>query len=314
MYMWQFTYAALQRTAVNLVAVELANGVGGVLVGVHLDKSKATVTLEASLGDVAKVLEERDKVVLSGVGSQVSDVASGLPGRSLLNDHLVGVGTLGGEAVVAEGSGRGHAHLSHGLLLRVRGLALLVGPVTADGARTEPLAVHVGERLFGIATVAEGDEAITTRATSLHVPHNAGLGNGAKGREGLEKDLIVDLVGEVTDEDVEVVRGVLLGDSVGLVSPVDADFLLVDAAAVESLHCAFGGTGVVVFNEAVVVALGLELRGIVSGKKVLCNGLTGSCSETVVWRWIERAVRKQKAERRRASTCDFSWASQVKRS
>ena len=62
------TYAALQRTAVNLVAVELADGVGGVLVGVHLDEGKATVRLEASLGDISEVLEQRDEVVLGGVG------------------------------------------------------------------------------------------------------------------------------------------------------------------------------------------------------------------------------------------------------
>jgi hypothetical protein len=174
-------------------------------VGVHFDESKATIRLEASLGDVSEVLEQRNKVVLSGVRGQVADVASGLPRGSLLDNHLVGVSTLGGEAVVAEGSGRGHAHLGHGLLLGVRRLALLVGPVAANGARTEPLAVHVGKSLLGVATITERDEAVATRATSLHVPHDAGLGDGAKGGEGLKENLIVDLVGEIADEDVEVV-------------------------------------------------------------------------------------------------------------
>jgi hypothetical protein len=259
------TYAALQRAAINLVTVELADGVRGVLVGVHLDESEATVRLEASLGDVSEVLEERDKVILSGVRGQVAHVAGGLPCGSLLDDHLVGVGALGGEAVVTKGSGRGHAHLGHGLLLRVRRLALLVGPVAADGARTKPLTIHVGESLLSITTVTESDKAIATRTTSLHVPHDAGLGNGAKGRESLKKNLIVDFVREITNKDVEVVRGVLLGDSVRLVRPVHADLLLVDATAIESCHCALCGTGVVVFNETVVVALGLELR---EGKKL----------------------------------------------
>jgi hypothetical protein len=247
------TYAALQRAAINLVTVELADGVRGVLVGVHLDESEATVRLEASLGDVSEVLEERDKVILSGVRGQVAHVAGGLPCGSLLDDHLVGVGALG------------HAHLGHGLLLRVRRLALLVGPVAADGARTKPLTIHVGESLLSITTVTESDKAIATRTTSLHVPHDAGLGNGAKGRESLKKNLIVDFVREITNKDVEVVRGVLLGDSVRLVRPVHADLLLVDATAIESCHCALCGTGVVVFNETVVVALGLELR---EGKKL----------------------------------------------
>lgn len=239
--------------------------------GVHFDESKATVRLEASLGDISEVLEQRNEVVLGGVRGQVANVASGLPCGSLLNNHLVGVGALGGEAVVAEGSGRSHAHLGHGLLLGVRRLALLVGPVAANSARTEPLAVHVGESLFGIATITESDEAVATRATSLHVPHDAGLGDGAKCGESLEEDLIIDLVGKIADEDVEVVRGILLGGGVGLVSPVDANLLLVDATAVEGLHGALGGTRVVVLNETVVVALGLELKGYIASEEVLCD-------------------------------------------
>ena len=182
--------------------------------GVHLDESKATVGLEASLGDIAEVLEQRNEIVLGGVGGEVANVASGLPSGSLLDHHLVRVCALGREAVVAEGSGRGHAHLSHGLLLGVRGLALLVGPVATDGARAKPLAVHVGESLLSITTVTESDKAVATGATSLHVPHDTSLGDSAKGGEGLEQNLIVDFVAKVADEDVEVVRGVLLGDSV----------------------------------------------------------------------------------------------------
>lgn len=83
------TYAALQGATVDLVAVELANGHGGVLVGVHLDKSEATVRLEAGLGDVAKVLEEGNKVVLCGVRSKVAHVAGSLPSRSLSDYRLV---------------------------------------------------------------------------------------------------------------------------------------------------------------------------------------------------------------------------------
>jgi hypothetical protein len=98
----------------------------------------------------------------------------------------------------------------------------------------------------------------------------------------LEKDLIVDLVGEIADEDVEVVRRVFLGRVVRLVGPVDANFLflstraqgsraiegctyvVVHAAAVEGRHCAFGGCGVVKFHEAVVEAFLTELRSKIS--------------------------------------------------
>lgn len=174
-------------------------------------------------------------------------------------------------------SGWGHAHLDHGLLLGERGLTLLVGPIAADGTRAEPFAIHGAEGLVGIAAISKGDETVAARATSLHVPHDAGLGDAAKCRKGLEEDLIVDLVGKVADKDVEVVGRVFLVVVVGLVSPVDADFLdrsacwaskgdgrdktyrLVDASSVQGLHGSFCREGIVVLDKPVVEPLGLEL-------------------------------------------------------
>ena len=112
------TYAALQGTSVDVVTVQLANSHGSVLVRVHLDKSETTVRLEAGLGDIAKVLEQRNKVVLGGVGGEVANVASGLPLGSLGKDGVVGLNALGRELVVlAERTGRGNTHLGHDLLL-----------------------------------------------------------------------------------------------------------------------------------------------------------------------------------------------------
>jgi hypothetical protein len=45
----------------------------------------------------------------------------------------------------------------------------------------------------------------------------------------------------------------------------------VNATAVESLHRALGGTGVVVLNETVVVTLGLELKRGKTSENVLCG-------------------------------------------
>jgi hypothetical protein len=44
-----------------------------------------------------------------------------------------------------------------------------------------------------------------------------------------------------------------------LVSPVNANLLLVNATSVEGLHGALGSTWVIVLDESVVEALGLEL-------------------------------------------------------
>ena len=86
--------------------------------GVHFHKRKSSVSLEASLDHVAEVLEKWDKVILSGVGRQIADIAGRLPCRSLCDNHVIALDPVGWEMVVTEGSGWGHAHCRHGLLLR----------------------------------------------------------------------------------------------------------------------------------------------------------------------------------------------------
>lgn len=221
------TYTALQRSTVNLISVELADSHGCVLVSIHFDESETAVRLETSLGDVAKVLEQRDQVILRGVRGEVANVAGRLPCRGLVDDRLIRLNTCSWELVVLSvRSGRSHAHLDHCLLLSKRRLSLLVGPVATNCARAQPLAIHGTESLVGVAAIPKSDKSVTARAASLHIPHYASFRDTAKGGEGLEQDLVIDLVGEITDEDVEVIRCVFLVGVVGLVSPVDTDFLI----------------------------------------------------------------------------------------
>lgn len=169
------TYATLQWTTVDIVAAKLADGHGSILVRVHLDEGEAAIGLEAGLDDVTEVLEERDKVVLCGIWGEVPNVAGGLPLRGLSSNHVVTLDSMGGKVVVAEWGGWGHAHGGHGLLLGDRRLALLVGPVAADGTRTKPLSIHGAQSFFSIWTFTECNEAVATRATCLHIPHDTGL-------------------------------------------------------------------------------------------------------------------------------------------
>ena len=219
------TYAALQRTAIDVVPVELANGHGSVFVCVHLDESKATVRLETGFGHVTEVLEKGNKVRLGSVRGKVADVAGSLPLSGLRHDHVVALDTVSREVMVTKGSGWGHAHRGHGLLLRNRRLALLVSPVAANGTRPKPFSVHGAESTLSIRAITECDEAVAAGPARLHVPHDAGFRHLAKHGEGLEKHLVVDFVGQIANKDVEVVRCVFLCGVVGLVSPVDADFL-----------------------------------------------------------------------------------------
>jgi len=144
-------------------------------VSVHFDESKSTVGLETCFGDISKVLEERDQVRLRSVWSQVADIASSLPLGSLRNNHVIALDALGWEVVVSERSCWCHAHGCHCLLLGDGGLALLVRPVAANGTRPKPFSVHGAECAFGISTIPESDESVSTRSARLHVPHDAGF-------------------------------------------------------------------------------------------------------------------------------------------
>jgi hypothetical protein len=163
-------------------------------VGVHLYECEAPISLEAGLDNVAEVLEERDEIVLSRVWCEVSNVASSLPGGSLLDNHIIALDPVGWEVVMAERSSWRHAHGGHRLLLRYRWLALLVCPVATDRARPEPLAIHGTQGLLGILAFTESHEAIAPRSASLHVPHNPGFRNGTERGEGLEENLVIDFV------------------------------------------------------------------------------------------------------------------------
>jgi hypothetical protein len=132
---------------------------------------------------------------------------------------------MGREMVLSVRGSRGHSHLLQGRLLGDGRLALLVRPIATDRTRTKPLTIHGAQRLLSLWAIAEGNEAIAAGAASLHIPHDTSLGNGTEGREGLHENLIIHLVGEVADEDVKVARSVLLVRVIGLIGPVDANFL-----------------------------------------------------------------------------------------
>lgn len=272
------TYAALEGTTIDVVAVQLANGHGGILMRVHFDKRESTVGLQTGLNHVAEVLEEWDEIGLRGVRGQVTHIARGLPLWGLLDDHVVALDAVGREMVMTEGRGRRHPHGGHGLLLGNGRLTLLVGPVATNSAGAEPLPIHRTQSLVGVRALAESNKAIATGPASLHIPHNTSLGYRAKGRESLEKHLIVDFIAQISDENVEVVRRILLVCAVRLVGPVHTNFLqrsseavryyayvrglayrLVDATSVERLHGPLGGARVVEFDEAVVVSFTVEL-------------------------------------------------------
>jgi hypothetical protein len=217
-------------------------------VRVHLDESKTTIGLEAGFCDITKILEQGDKVCLRSVGREIANIASSLPLGSLLDNHIKTLYAMGGKMVMPEGSGRCHAHRCHGLLLGNGRLTLLVGPVAADGARPQPFAVHRTERTFGVGTVAESDEAVAAGSACFHIPHDARFRHNTEGRECLKKDFIIDLVGEIADEDVKVIRCIFLGRGIGLISPINADFLREVSASSQALIenvrlrcCARGG-------------------------------------------------------------------------
>lgn len=166
------TYTALEWPTIDVVAVHLADGHSGVLVGVHLDEGKAPVGLEPRLDDKTKVLEQGDHIARSRVRREVADVASRLPVERLSQNDFVTSHAVCRELMVTERGGRSHAHRLHSLLLRNGRLTLLVGPVATDGARTQPLAIHAAQCLLRLTTVTECDEPVSAGSARLHIPHD----------------------------------------------------------------------------------------------------------------------------------------------
>src|SRR5947207_8546894 len=97
--------------------MKLADSHSGVFMGVHLHEGKSAVRLEPSLNNKTEILEQRNEIILRGVGSEISDVAGCLPLRGLLNDHIIALNTMCREVMMTEGGSRGHSHSGHGLLL-----------------------------------------------------------------------------------------------------------------------------------------------------------------------------------------------------
>ena len=169
------TYATLQWTAVHIIPIELANCHGSIFMGVHFDESEPAVCLKTSLHDEPEILEQGNEVVLSGVGREVPYVTSCLPLRGLLDNHVVALNAVRGEMVVPKWGRWCHAHGSHSLLLGDRRLTFLIGPVTANGTGSQPLAVHGAQGLFRIRTLTEGNEAVSSRTAGFHIPHDSSL-------------------------------------------------------------------------------------------------------------------------------------------
>lgn len=104
------TYAAFQGATIDIETTQLTDGHGGILMGIHLDKGKAAIGLEARFDNITIVLEEWDQVVLGGVRREIANVAGSLPLRCLLHNHIVALNTMGREMMVAEWGGRRHPH------------------------------------------------------------------------------------------------------------------------------------------------------------------------------------------------------------
>ena len=75
----------------------------------------------------------------------------------------------------------------------------------------------------------------------------------------MEKNLVVDFIAQITDEDVVVARGVFFVVGIALVGPVDLDFRIVDSTTVERVHGTFSCAWVIVLDEAIVETFGLDM-------------------------------------------------------
>lgn len=144
------TYTAFEWSAVDVISIHLADCHGCILVGIHLDKGEAAVGLESRFDNESKVLEKGNHVIGGGIGCQIAHIASSLPVRSLVQNHIVTAHAVSRELMVTKGSRGSQAHSLHRLLLCNGRLPLLVGPVASNSSRAQPLAIHRAQCLFSI--------------------------------------------------------------------------------------------------------------------------------------------------------------------
>ena len=243
--------AALDGPTMDHLSLKLDDGHSGVLVSVQLDECEATISLHAYLRQIPDRLEERDQVRLSAVRDEIANVDGRVVRGGLLHDRLVREGATqeihrswGSSATAHRGASRTGGGTT---------LSLLIGPVDTNGARAEPLAVHSGDGLLSIGLVAKCQETVATRLARVHVPHNTSIGQGAKSGKCLGEDVIVDLGGEVANENMEVVGRVLLV-LLALVRPIHTDLRIEDLTTIEGLEGSLRGTHIHVLDEAIVKA------------------------------------------------------------
>ena len=105
--------------------------------------------------------------------------------------------------------------------------------------------------MLRVGLVTEGHETIAKRL-AIHVPHDTSFGHAKAGKQAA-KDIIVDLAPEVTNEDTEVTRRVLLV-LLALICSIYSDFGIEDLTAVEDLKSGFCGTHVHVLDKAIIKA------------------------------------------------------------
>ena len=112
----------------------------------------------------------------------------------------------------------------------------MIRPIAPDCARTKPLAIHGAQSFLCVTAISECYKTVPARATSLHVPHDAGFRHRTKGRKSLSEDFVIDFVAQITNEDVKVVGGVFFVGVVGLISPVDSNLLIDGSVYFSTLH------------------------------------------------------------------------------
>ena len=243
--------AALDGPTMDHLSLKLDDGHSGVFVSVQLDECEATISLHAYLRQISDRLEKWDQVRLSAIRDEIANVDGRVIRGRLLYDRLVRE-----RATQEIHRSWGSSATAHRRTSRSGGgttLSLLIGPVDTNGSRAEPLAIHCGNGLLSIGLVAKCQETVATRLARVHVPHDTGIGQGAKSGKCLGEDIIVDLGGEVANENMEVVGRVLLV-LLALIRPIHTDLRVEDLTTIESLKGGLRGTHIHVLDEAIVKA------------------------------------------------------------
>lgn len=167
-----------------------------------MNKGLPSIRERMNTSDLSIHTESVSQNLLADI-TQPADIHSGIAVARSRPDLTI-VELIGILVALSESAATAATTAAAALELIATRLDLARGPVGADLARTEPLAVHLGDGRLGVHLVHERDEAVALVHERVRILHDLHVRDLAVRRERLSQCLLVDVRRQVSHEYVIV--------------------------------------------------------------------------------------------------------------